>query len=106
LQNVTHTVDAASALQLAPWSWQSTGPAVGAHQEFYDVHHFWFGCGTVLTLLLQFCDTLEVKDGVAAGPKGYGLNYALQQWGAWQIQTNTACEIFPTVFDIGLIILF
>ncbi|KAJ7841314.1 peptidase S28 [Mycena olivaceomarginata] len=73
LQNVTHTVDAASALQLAPWSWQSTGPAEGAHQEFFD-----------------FCDTLEVKDGVSAGPKGYGLDYALQQWGAWQIQTNNA----------------
>ncbi|KAJ7671591.1 serine carboxypeptidase S28-domain-containing protein [Mycena polygramma] len=73
LQNVTHPVDAASALQLAPWSWQDTGPAAGAHQEFFD-----------------FCDTLEVKDGVSAGPKGWGLDYALQQWGAWQIQTNTA----------------
>ncbi|KAJ7454756.1 peptidase S28 [Mycena latifolia] len=72
-QNVTHSVDAASALQLAPWSWQSLGPAVGAHQEFFD-----------------FCDTLEVKDGVAAGPGGWGLEYALAQWGAWQLQTNLA----------------
>ncbi|KAK7032840.1 serine carboxypeptidase S28-domain-containing protein [Favolaschia claudopus] len=71
LQNVTHIADASSALQLAPWSWQSLGPAVGAHQEFFD-----------------FCDTLEVKDGVAAGAKGYGLDYALKQWGSWQIQTN------------------
>ncbi|KAJ7106499.1 peptidase S28 [Mycena crocata] len=70
-QNVTHSVDAASALQLAPWSWQSLGPAVGAHQEFFD-----------------FCDTLEVKDGVSAGAEGQGLDYALAQWGAWQLQTN------------------
>ncbi|KAJ7456410.1 hypothetical protein B0H11DRAFT_2244096 [Mycena galericulata] len=27
LQNVTHSVDAASALQLAPWSWQGLAPA-------------------------------------------------------------------------------
>ncbi|KAJ7678494.1 serine carboxypeptidase S28-domain-containing protein [Mycena rosella] len=71
LQNVTHSVDAASALQTVPWSWQNLGPAVGAHQEFFD-----------------FCDTLEVKDGVAAGPEGYGLEYALAQWGAWQLATN------------------
>ncbi|KAJ6629295.1 hypothetical protein B0H10DRAFT_1986494 [Mycena sp. CBHHK59/15] len=70
-QNITHSVDAASALQLAPWSWQLLGPTVGAHQEFFD-----------------FCDTLEVKDGVAVGPEGQGLEYALAQWGAWQLQTN------------------
>ncbi len=46
----------------------------------------------MLTRSPQFCDTLEVKNGVAAGPGGYGLNYALQQWGAWQIQTNNASE--------------
>ncbi|KAJ7650700.1 peptidase S28 [Roridomyces roridus] len=68
LQNVTHTVDAASALQEAPWSWQSMGPA-GAGQDFFE-----------------FCDVLEVKDGVSAGPEGYGLDYALAQWGAWQTQ--------------------
>ncbi|KAJ7086092.1 peptidase S28 [Mycena belliarum] len=73
LQNVTHTADAASALQIAPWSWQSTGPAVGAHQEFFD-----------------FCDALEVKDGVPAGKRGQGLEYALAQWGAWQLKTNLA----------------
>ncbi|KAJ7510413.1 serine carboxypeptidase S28-domain-containing protein [Mycena galericulata] len=73
LQNVTHSVDAASALQLAPWSWQDLAPAVGAGQEFFD-----------------FCDTLEVKHGVSAGPEGYGLEYALAQWGAWQLQTNNA----------------
>lgn len=41
-----------------------------------------------LTISSQFCDMLEVKDGVAAGPEGYGLEYALAQWGAWQLQTN------------------
>ncbi|KAJ7039614.1 peptidase S28 [Mycena alexandri] len=73
LQNVTHTADAASALQIAPWSWQDLEPAAGAHQEFFD-----------------FCDTLEVKDGVAAGAQGQGLEFALAEWGAWQRQTNLA----------------
>ncbi|KAJ7056562.1 peptidase S28 [Mycena amicta] len=71
LQNVTHAADAASALQEAPWSWQGLGPAVGANQTFF-----------------AFCDTLEVKDAVSAGPDGQGLNYALAQWGSWQLQTN------------------
>lgn len=95
LQNVTHTVDAASALQLAPWSWQSTGPAEGAHQEFFDVRTPRLPPSVIslTSLRSQFCDTLEVKDGVSAGPKGYGLDYALQQWGAWQIQTNNASEL-------------
>jgi hypothetical protein len=39
LQNVTHTDDAASALQLAPWSWQELAPAAGAHQVFFDVRY-------------------------------------------------------------------
>ncbi|KAJ6468409.1 peptidase S28 [Mycena sanguinolenta] len=73
LQNVTHAADAASALQSAPWSFQELSPAAGAGQDFFN-----------------FCDTLEVKDNVAAGAEGYGLDYALQQWGAWQIQTNIA----------------
>ncbi|KAF7344257.1 hypothetical protein MVEN_01717000 [Mycena venus] len=73
LQNVTHIQDASSALQVAPWDWQALSPAAGAGQAFFN-----------------FCDTLEVKDGVPAGPKGQGLDYALQQWGAWQIQTNIA----------------
>ncbi|KAJ7510412.1 peptidase S28 [Mycena galericulata] len=73
LQNVTHSVDAAYALQLAPFSWQDLAPAAGAGQEFFD-----------------FCDTLEVKDGVSAGPDGYGLEYALAQWGTWQLQANNA----------------
>ncbi|KAJ6551701.1 serine carboxypeptidase S28-domain-containing protein [Mycena capillaripes] len=65
LQNVTHTPDAGAALAEAPWSWES--------QEFFD-----------------FCDALEVKDGVAAGDQGQGLEYALAQWGAWQLTTNLA----------------
>ncbi|KAF8207136.1 serine carboxypeptidase S28-domain-containing protein [Mycena galopus ATCC 62051] len=45
LQNVTHVVDAASALQLAPWSWQDLAPGAGAAKSFST----------------YFCDTLEVK---------------------------------------------
>lgn len=29
-----------------------------------------------------FCEALEVKDGVAAGPSGWGLGNALDAWGA------------------------
>jgi hypothetical protein len=31
----------------------------------------------------QFCDALEVKDGVAASEKGWGLDHALVSWGAY-----------------------
>ncbi|KAJ6548488.1 serine carboxypeptidase S28-domain-containing protein [Mycena capillaripes] len=80
LQNVTHIQDASSALQVAPWDWQALAPAAGAGQAFFN-----------------FCDALEVKEGISAGPEGQGLDYALQQWGAWQIQTNIACAgIFST----------
>jgi hypothetical protein len=43
--------------------------------------------------IFDFCDTLEVKDGVAAGAKGQGLQYALSQWGEWQKQSNVDREI-------------
>lgn len=29
----------------------------------------------------HFCDVLEVKNGVSAGPSGWGLDNALQAWG-------------------------
>ncbi|KAF7375194.1 hypothetical protein MSAN_00406000 [Mycena sanguinolenta] len=89
LQNVTHPADAASALQSVPWSFQDLAPAAGAGQAFFNACRSLSFCLIILTRS-QFCDTLEVKDNVTAGAEGYGLDYALQQWGAWQIQTNIA----------------
>lgn len=46
------------------FSWQSLQPDSGPNQAFY-----------------QFCDALEVQDGVSAPASGWGLDYALQAWG-------------------------
>ena len=48
------------------WEWQSLSPNTGPNASFY-----------------QFCDALEVKDGVTAGPGGWGLDYALSAWGTY-----------------------
>jgi hypothetical protein len=32
-------------------------------------------------MFFQFCDALEVKDGVSAGPQGWGLDNAIYSWG-------------------------
>ncbi|CAK5268823.1 unnamed protein product [Mycena citricolor] len=69
--NVTHADDASSGLEEAPWSWQALGPAVGAHQQFFD-----------------FCDMLETRHGVTAGPDGFGVEYATRQWAQWQTALN------------------
>lgn len=47
------------------WDWQSLQPNSGPGQDFF-----------------QFCDALEVKDGVSAGPEGRGLDHAIKAWGA------------------------
>ncbi|KAG2039995.1 serine carboxypeptidase S28-domain-containing protein [Suillus americanus] len=44
--------------------WQSMSPDDGPGSMFY-----------------QFCDALEVKDGVNAGPGGWGLENAINSWG-------------------------
>jgi hypothetical protein len=31
----------------------------------------------------QFCDALEVKDGISAPEQGWGLNHALPAWGSY-----------------------
>lgn len=47
-------------------AWQNLQPDGGSDQLFF-----------------QFCDALEVKDGVNASAEGWGLDYALQAWGSW-----------------------
>ena len=48
------------------FSWQSLQLDSGPNQAFY-----------------QFCDALEVKNGVSAPASGWGLDHALQAWGSY-----------------------
>ncbi len=51
------------------WEWQSLSPSSNGG------------------LFFEFCDALEVKNGVSAGPKGWGLEHALQAWGKYWTET-------------------
>lgn len=68
--NLSHLDDFAGALRNNLWDWQSLQPDSGPDQQFF-----------------QFCDALEVKDGVSAGPEGWGLKYALNAWGTYWANT-------------------
>ena len=48
------------------WDWQSLSPTSGPGSQFFD-----------------FCDALEVKNGLSAGSDGWGLDNALSAWGAY-----------------------
>ena len=52
------------------FSRQSLQPDSGPNQAFY-----------------QFCNALEVKNGVNAPASGWGLDYALQAWGSYWTST-------------------
>ena len=41
-------------------------------------------------MFFQFCDALEVKDGQVAGANGWGLEHALNAWGAYWKDTYYA----------------
>ncbi|OJT07638.1 hypothetical protein TRAPUB_1498 [Trametes pubescens] len=64
LQGLAHNDDFAAALQENFLSWQALQPNSGPGGDFYE-----------------FCDALEIKNGVSAGPSGWGLDNALQAWG-------------------------
>lgn len=64
--NLTHLDDFSYALTNPLAAWQNLQPDGGSDQLFF-----------------QFCDALEVKDGVNASAEGWGLDYALQAWGSW-----------------------
>ena len=55
------------------WDWQSLQPTSGPGAVFFD-----------------FCDALEVKDGVSADANGWGLEHALPAWGAFWNSTYYA----------------
>ncbi|PPQ74362.1 hypothetical protein CVT24_000656 [Panaeolus cyanescens] len=64
LGNVSHIDDFAGALRNNLWDWQSLQPTSGSNTQFY-----------------RFCNALEVKNGVSADSKGWGLENALTAWG-------------------------
>ncbi|KAG1770253.1 peptidase S28 [Suillus occidentalis] len=72
-----HVGDFATALQYNLWDWQSLVPGAYAGTWFY-----------------KFCDALEVKDGVNAGPGGWGLDNAIESWGNFWNTTyyNHTCQ--------------
>ncbi|KAM5545184.1 hypothetical protein V8D89_001295 [Ganoderma adspersum] len=65
-----HNDDFAAALLKNFFDWQMMQPDSGPNQQFY-----------------QFCDALEVQDGVSAADSGWGLDYALQAWGTYWTST-------------------
>ena len=73
MTELTHLDDFAGALRNNLWDWQSLQPDVGPGAQFF-----------------QFCDALEVKDGVNAGPGGWGLEHALNAWGTYWATTYYA----------------
>ncbi|KAK0437340.1 peptidase S28 [Armillaria borealis] len=59
-------LDVAQALRWDLWTWQDLQPNTGPGAAFY-----------------QFCDALEVKNGVSASENGWGVDNALSAWARW-----------------------
>ncbi|OBZ67049.1 putative serine protease K12H4.7 [Grifola frondosa] len=72
--------DFAGSLRNNLWDWQSLQPYSGPSALFF-----------------KFCDALEVKNGVSAGPDGWGVEHALQAWGSYW--TNTYYELHDDAED-------
>ncbi|THH18761.1 hypothetical protein EUX98_g8903 [Antrodiella citrinella] len=70
MTNLTHLDDVASALKNNLYDWQDLAPDSGPNAQFF-----------------QFCDALEVKNGVNAPASGWGLDHALEAWSTYFSQT-------------------
>ncbi|KAG2048971.1 hypothetical protein BDR06DRAFT_962018 [Suillus hirtellus] len=69
----------------APWI-LSGGSYSGALTSWTMVNKpglFWaaYASSAVVEAITYFCDALEVKNGVSAGPEGWGLENAIKSWG-------------------------
>ncbi|KAJ6616277.1 peptidase S28 [Mycena sp. CBHHK59/15] len=71
--DVTHLDDVAGALRNNLWDWQGLSLSAGPGTQFFD-----------------FCDALEVKDGVIAPATGWGLDHALAAWSSYWKTTYLA----------------
>jgi len=77
LGGLTHIDDFAAALQYNLYDWQNLEPSIGPGALFFE-----------------FCDALEVEDGVNAPETGWGLEHAINAWGSfWNntYYTNHVC---------------
>ncbi|QRV89989.1 Serine carboxypeptidase S28 [Ceratobasidium sp. AG-Ba] len=82
--NLTHADDVAGALRNPMWMWQNLQPG-DSDQSFYE-----------------FCDALEVKDGVSAGPGGWGLGHALTAYGNYmKSYISSVCGFFTQEECLG-----
>ncbi|TFK43800.1 serine carboxypeptidase S28-domain-containing protein [Crucibulum laeve] len=64
--DMTHLDDVAGSLRNNLWDWQSLQITSGPGSQFFN-----------------FCDALEVKNGVSASATGWGLDHALAAWGSY-----------------------
>ncbi|KAG2129726.1 uncharacterized protein EDB93DRAFT_1256142 [Suillus bovinus] len=80
LGDLVHVDDFAGALQSNLFDWQALQPYVGPGAMFF-----------------QFCDALEVKNGISAGPEGWGLENAIHSWGNfWNTTYYNVGRRFPS----------
>lgn len=48
-------------------------------------------------MFFRFCDALEVKNGISAGPEGWGLENAIHSWGTfWNTTYYNVGRRFPS----------
>ncbi|KAJ7682355.1 serine carboxypeptidase S28-domain-containing protein [Mycena polygramma] len=71
--DVTHLDDVAGALRNNLWDWQGLSLTIGPGSQFFN-----------------FCDALEVKNGVNAPEEGWGLDHALAAWSSYWSDTYLA----------------
>ncbi|KAJ7246535.1 peptidase S28 [Mycena haematopus] len=71
--DVTHLDDVAGALRNNLWDWQGLSLSIGPGAQFFN-----------------FCDALEVKNGVNAPATGWGLEHALSAWSSYWKTTYLA----------------
>ncbi|KDQ14566.1 hypothetical protein BOTBODRAFT_345995 [Botryobasidium botryosum FD-172 SS1] len=74
VSDVTHLDDIPSTLLAPLQSWQNLSPRSAPNNT-----------------IAIFCDTLEIKDGVAASANGWGLKHALKAYGGY-VKNNLARE--------------
>lgn len=71
--DVTHLDDVAGSLRENLFDWQGLSLSEGAGGQFF-----------------QFCDAIEVKNGVNAPAAGWGLEHALEAWSSYWTTTYLA----------------
>jgi len=86
MADLTHLDDVAAALKNNLYDWQSLSPSSGPNAQFF-----------------QFCDALEVKNGVSAPASGWGLDHALSAWSTYFANTylHTLCKDSSVVDCLG-----